>query len=60
MRKRKKHECVDTFRNVWTLKFSILPVILLLASDFGRRFISIVRARNSPTERYGGLKCIEL
>ena len=44
MRKRKKHECVDTFRNVWTLKFAILPVILLLASDFGRRFISIVRS----------------
>ena len=41
-------------------QISILPVILLLASGFGRRFISIVHARNSPTERYGGLKCIDI
>ncbi len=41
-------------------QISILPVILLLASDFGKRFISIVRAQNSPTERYGELKCIDI
>jgi|GEM_PF-4129354 len=60
MRKRKKRECVDTFAQCMDAQISILPVILLLASGFGRRFISIVHARNSLAEKCSGLKCIDI